>query len=222
MLKAISIVLVAFLIGLGINGSSQKVPKAPPDLRKGPVVRLYLDTGDGTMHNFCSGTVISNMYILTAAHCVASLPPFTMIEIRGDDQVSVGTFAVPIGANGRADVAVLMGAFHGFKRLRMSKGASHTMENFLDNKRPTRACGYPWGAELTCVQITDKHFTIFYESIMGVSGKGWLLPGMSGGPVIDELTQEVVGVNTGTEKDYVFFGTAAGVAEMFHLNPEHL
>ena len=214
-------IVVAFCASLV---SSAKELKAEKDTRHGAIVRLHMND-EPTASSFCSGTVITDTLIVTAAHCI-QVGPFggaMILDIRDNDKVPLGVLAMPVFVNPRADIAVLYGDFRTFQKIKISKGVKHTMNQLLDNRHSLRSCGYPWSAELTCVELTGRVFT-FEPGVggAGISAQGWMLPGMSGGPVLDEVTGELVAVNTAVSVNHVYVSPVAGLAGMFGLDEEQL
>lgn len=156
--------------------------------RTASIVRLYSVT-DGSF--VCTGTVISATRILTAAHCVEVAVGQAAAEIRTKDGKRTGLYAFLAGANARGDVALLSGAFKQFAPLRIETGFLKVMANLARSSGDITACGFPYGGALLCVPITKRHMAAFQ-----IGGKGFLYPGMSGGPVFDETTGSIVAVNT--------------------------
>lgn len=138
-----------------------------------PIVRL--ETKDG--HFFCSGTVISDDYVLTAAHC---LMKNSFIPKMNDEEIKVIGFKTnndgrlpatdsgtgttvkgqAAGLNNRADYALIKGDFKEFTKSRLL----HHPNMFSFIVGPVVTCGYPWGAELTCYTTYGPPQTA-YDSI---------------------------------------------------------
>lgn len=157
------------------------------------IVRLH-EVGSGRF--FCSGVVISDGMILTAAHCVVREGLFgdgyvlPQVEIRTENGRSIGVIATTVGANPRQDVAILGGDFSMFDKRDVETRPEALEKSFLHSKTIT-ACGYPEGGRLACTTVTHVTHMNF-----GFSADGFLYPGMSGGPVIDQETGKVIAVNT--------------------------
>jgi V8-like Glu-specific endopeptidase len=158
----------------------------------GSIVRL---TRDG--HTFCTGTVIQENLIVTAAHCVTMETPFgTMlnseeIEIRPNSNVSTHITARAVYATAQMDQALLAGNFSAFEvRPYITDPASLTKYR-VDGTRLV-SCGYPLMGNLYCTVLTYKHPDNFYWAVDGV-----LIPGMSGGPTM--INGTVIAVNTAVE-----------------------
>lgn len=164
------------------------------------IIRLH-DAGNGEF--FCSGTVINDTQILTAAHCVVRSTVFgaylvSKVEIRTQDGAVLGVFAKVLAANPRQDVALLEGDFRLFDKRNIEINPAKLERSFL-NSRKIIACGYPAGGKLVCTRVTNVTHQLF-----GFSADGFLYPGMSGGPVIDIETNTVIGVNTAVLENRIY------------------
>lgn len=197
--------LVTALLGLCIG--LLLVSKA--GINKPRAKLAHIDTSIVRLHDvetgrfFCSGVVISDTLILTAAHCVVRESFFGVdvirrVEIRTLDGKPLGLYAELQAANPRQDVALLTGSFDAFDKQEVETNPQAIEDSFL-HSRHLKACGYPAGGLLTCSAITKASHMNF-----GFTADGWLYPGMSGGPVIDEETGKVIGVNTAVADTRVY------------------
>lgn len=176
---------------------------------------------------FCSGTVISDDYVLTAAHClmdheglfpgmvstkifVESLPAASATSLAlGLPPVSTKVEARAAALNQRADYALIRGDFHAFTHqpINFDPGtdiAAHTSILMV--------CGFPWGAAKDGgMCYTERTHADSYGFKM--VAKGEMYPGMSGGPVVDVLTGVVVAVNTGVEGEMIVLSPLIGLFE---------
>lgn len=157
---------------------------------------------DPTGRTFCSGTVISEHLVLTAAHCVAG-PTVVMSEPNANGDV-VFTPTNPVVQAKRADYALLAGDFSGFTIMPVETDPE---KDLLYNQTDLVSCGFPWGAELACYPVLTK-VQKFYE---GFGAQGQMYPTMSGGPVIDTKTGKVVGVNSGIKGKTIIFMPVIGL-----------
>lgn len=148
----------------------------------------------------CSGVVIGNNTVLTAAHC-GNIGE--MVEIVSDSQ-EVTVLAKFSSALGKQDLAVVTGDFTQFKKspFEYTKNLFHG-----ETKRPMEACGYPYGSNTyRCYDLTPVKNTFVQE--MGI---GRLYYGMSGGPVFDKETGLVVGVNSAITDGLVILAPLIGL-----------
>lgn len=186
-----AIILMAFAFGYIYVITSQnfmvddnRAPTVAPAPKKkqklGSIVRLVKNG-----QTFCSGTVINNHTILTAAHCVVEDGIFGVIitqdpiEIRADDNVSHNVFVTAFFASSQMDQALLTGNLKLFEeRQYMSDPAELTAAKNGPNSTFI-SCGYPLGGDLYCSHMYYLHTYQFMWAVSGV-----LLPGMSGGPTM--------------------------------------
>lgn len=146
----------------------------------------------------CSGTVISNKYVLTAGHCLIDERGFLRKEVEieslqarniDDSLVDLQT-AMPIGINMRADYGLIKGEFLEYDQMKID-----VSPEFQSNVRSSPVtCGFPWGSKKWTCYGTGG--VVFEHSVLVV--QGLLYPGMSGGPVIDMERNTVIAVNSAT------------------------
>lgn len=136
----------------------------------------------------CSGVVIGSNYVLTAAHCLAdsagNLTTKTLYVSDVNDGNKVKSKAAALFW--RQDLGIIQGDFSKYK------SADIFNDNLGITEGPLVQCGFPGGNKnYTCVMskaIKPDGFLIATTAEM--------FPGMSGGPVVDLLTNKVVGVNS--------------------------
>lgn len=173
--------------------------------------KTHIDTSIVRLHDvetgrfFCSGVVIADHLILTAAHCVVREGFFGIgvevvrkVEIRAANGVSLGIYADLLNANPRQDVALLDGNFSLFDKKEVEINPNKLEQSFLHSKH-LRACGYPDAGSLACSAVSNVSHMNF-----GFTADGFLYPGMSGGPVIDEETGKVIAVNTAVIESKIY------------------
>lgn len=155
----------------------------------------------------CSGTVISDDYVLTAAHCVGGMEG----KLSSDKVLIIaigGTVveAVPASMNARADYALIKGDFKGFNKLRVLPNLEKGIGGVFGAPQ-ILTCGFPWGASDVCYGAKPLGPYIQFIAMQGL-----LYPGMSGGPVIEPQFMIVVGVNS-----MMLDGGAIGIAPLVGL-----
>jgi len=171
--------------------SSHYVDKGLPPLnttqslipRLTPIVQLFRH---GTF--YCTAFVIGNNYALTASHCLVDED-----GNKADDEIDIrllnkatGTKAKAVAVDFRRDLGLIQGDFSKFEMIDVSNDHPG-----FDANAPLIACGYPGGNKhVSCTSfipvMTDQFF---------LKGPGLLVGGMSGGPVINLLTNQAIGVN---------------------------
>lgn len=156
--------------------------------RKGsPLVSL-----NGEHGAFCSGTVISDDYVLTAAHCLMDhesfFPGLRKEEIIIIDSLgATKSIGYAVGLNQRSDVALIQGDFKEFNRAKilLKAGLLVTLSG------PYVTCGFPRGEGSSCFQTGN--FVLYGDFL---AAHGYMFFGMSGGPVVDMPTGTVFAVNS--------------------------
>lgn len=138
---------------------------------------------------FCTAFVIDVHYAVTAAHCISDGTTLkkTPIFIRDDQGKSTNIQVTAAGFSNRSDFGLLLGDFSKFRVVE----ANFTDYSF-NNKHKYAACGFPYGqTKMVCNDFIPTGTDLFL-----VTGKGYLTPGQSGGPVIDKTTGLAVGINS--------------------------
>lgn len=169
-----------------------------------PIVQLWRN-GRG----FCTGFVADANYIITAAHCIddnygLDLAPISIHDQHGKD---TGVVAQAVAMSNRIDVGMIKGDFRKFKSMRAD------FYGFTPTNKPGKyqTCGFP-GLQnrLTCTDFSPMYNDGFY-----IAGKGFLIPGMSGGPVYDTQNNVVIGVNSAAGQGVVLVSPLLGMLGMF-------
>ena len=180
-----------------------------------PILRLLtIPKGKERPHAFCTAFVVDVRYAITAAHCIndnghIARDMFKTSDARGND---TGISVQAIGYDIRTDLGLITGDFSSVRPIR----AAFNKDSF-DVGQPAKhlvSCGYPRGqAHLVCTTFLATRMSGF-----SVAGVGHIIPGMSGGPVIDTDTMEVVAVNYAvTEDGLSLVSPIEGMLGMFGL-----
>lgn len=159
------------------------------------IVRLV----DAKGHTFCSGTVVSDDTIITAAHCIVDCPSFGSCFLREDkfyirpgDNKDLNISARAAYTNPQLDYGAVAGDFRVFAH---SPHTSDIKEILRYVEETLVACGYPLNGAMFCTTFDFKEQYGF-----AWTGDGTTLPGMSGGPLLTP-NGVVIGVVTGMIDD---------------------
>jgi len=138
---------------------------------------------------FCSGTVISDTEVLTAAHCVDGMPEEGVLAVSLPKADLTAEAVIKVtGYNIRQDTAIVTGDFRQFKK---AEAASNPEDDILVNNYDLASCGFPYRGKPVCYTLRKAHK---FVDMVGFD-VGQMYAGMSGGPVIDLNTGKVVAVN---------------------------
>jgi hypothetical protein len=156
----------------------------------------------------CTAVVISHTLALTAAHCLVDSEYFMLKKpfVVKDKDFAVSGTANPVAVNTQADLGLVSGDFSTFRKFKLN------LKGFLGSAGPYVTCGFPWGDEGICTPFAPA--ANYYAEVMG---KGTIFPGMSGGPVIDVSTEEVVGINTEVNEGFIVVTPLTGVLAALHM-----
>lgn len=163
---------------------------------------------------YCSGTVISDKLILTAAHCMTPTmfdfaPPTITIHTSAD--VDIGITAQILSYSQNSDLALLGGDFHTLDHRNTVSGAAAINKAFKEQE--ILICGYPHNGRFTCSKVkrpTNANFKF--------SATGWAYPGMSGGPVVDLSTGKVIAVISAVDGDQVILSPLVELSKDLGIN----
>lgn len=185
----------------------QKFGTAPDnDANLEPIVHLADEKGKA----FCTAFVVDANYAVTAAHCIneGGKLPKENLKILDESGKEVGIVRA-VGFHNRSDLGLLKGNFKKFLPLPVNFYTSG-----FQVVKPMAACGFPYGQhKLICnmfVPMGSESFT--------VKGRGFLVPAMSGGPVIDVELGVAVGVNYAVGDDYSYVRPLQGFLGVFGLD----
>jgi S1-C subfamily serine protease len=205
----------------------QKLPNLPKfepkkiDIEAGEYEGLIrLHDKDGRF--FCSGAIISNDYLLTAAHCVVTSRYSISkedIQVKDRDQ-KFTTKANAVGVDIRADYALLRGDFSKFKKFKVLLHPHQIISTALNANMlaamgaPIATCGFPLGSKTEmCLALPNMFQFDFKLASQNVP----MYPGMSGGPVFNSATGEIIAVNTAVSETISIFSPIIAIFENFGI-----
>ena len=171
--------------------------------RFGETVRILSDS------SFCSGVVVSEVYILTAAHCAPKTFLGNMsdeaVEIKSADQLftTSGQYVI---VDTRRDLALIKGNFSVFNRIEIDFNYTIIDDMLV-------GCGFPAGSDFNCTQM---HIIGNYHFQYLTSG-GFYFPGMSGGGVISITSRKVIGVNSAAGDNFLVVSPTLGADVQWKL-----
>jgi S1-C subfamily serine protease len=173
------LVLLAHLLAYQGTPYEQMVSKVQRSVVKIEVKGSVLHDGDGS----CSGEVVAQSRVLTAAHCAGE-------ALMIDNQV-----ARIIDIDEYQDLMVL--------DAHLARPALKLRKEPVEKFEPLTAIGYAWGwTEMTVLKVFPFliHFTPdANEMAPGIFVQTQYIGGMSGGPVVDEYGEQVGIVQQGNQ-----------------------
>lgn len=172
-----------------------------------PVVHL----ANAKAEPFCTAFIVDANYAVTAAHCIngngkGKLPKenLKILDEKGNDIGDVQA----VGFHDRSDLGLLKGNFKKFLPL-----PANFYDNGFEVRRMLAACGFPYGQK----KLICNTFVPMGNSTFTVKGIGYLIPAMSGGPVIDPQTGIAIGVNYAVDENYAYVRPLQGFLGIFDL-----
>lgn len=168
----------------------------------------------------CSAFVINDDYAITAGHCINYHDKEEPIQIYDIDNRDTGEEASVAAYNMRMDFGLIRGDFSDFQKLDVPIDALTTYNVFLKAVRDVRegighallTCGFPQGAEDVCLNVTPLSM---YGFLLMTDIN--LMPGMSGGPLIDPVTNSVIGINSRVYEQYSMYAPMIGFFDAINV-----
>lgn len=199
---------------IGLPHFSNDADSSLIDTGTKPLVRIHNQDDQFV----CSGTVVSNKYILTAAHCLVddygkmSTQKYKIHILNSNLLAATMVIESEAAAiNTQTDYALMTGDFSNVNRYKMALGNAAS----LTRSKTVVTCGYPYGGEPICYGTNAKFSTYLFR----VATQGTLYPGMSGGPVYDLERNIILGVNSAAGQGFIIVSTLVGLFES--LGVEH-
>lgn len=187
------VLVISLALGLkkGYEEGSKNPPKTTMELPKiYPIVRVLVEF-QGQPVQICSGTVISEKYVLTADHCFDKKDKTKKYFISDIYR----QFLIPVTIHKTMevfDIGVLTGDFKAFDVLKLR----YPEDGISDESKNMRGCGYAYSGNLICFKFEKSRMYYGFK----VEGKGQAFPGMSGGPLFDDkgyILGVLMGVDNG-------------------------
>lgn len=160
----------------------------------------------------CTGVVVSQYYVITAAHCVDDLRQEFVIEDSTKQQKYVGNV---VGIYDAQDIALIYTDVH--NGIRPAK-ADFDGTTTTAIEVPVITCGYPKGQKKKlCIRAVLSGNYFFLRR-----GVGLLYTGMSGGPVYHDNPPyyTLIGVNSSVTQADILVGPITSLPDIFNVEVE--
>lgn len=152
----------------------------------------------------CSAVVIDSNYALTAAHCLYKNNERIKVFTNTNDQLRDATVAAYYN---RTDLGLIKGNFEECGEALFDNYALRITVN-----QPHFSCGYAFGNK----EVSCNLFFPTEPDGFSIRGSGYLIPGMSGGPVINQEGY-LVGLNYYMEGKFAGISSVVGVLGLFGI-----
>ena len=178
---------------------------------------------------FCSAFVVSKDYAITAAHCLVDsdakmkqedtmmFRTIETVDAEGNKTQLSAPFTI-IGLNLNTDYALIKADFSQMNVFRLKAdvraiGAALQRDILPGVSVPLFAAGFPNGDKSPVVLAQGPCRTTddFLEC------RGIMFHGMSGGPLIDPLSGDVIGINYAINDGSTYFRFMVGLFDMFNV-----
>ena len=200
--------------------------KQLPALAHPSIIRLHGKDESKKLEFFCSAFVISDVYAVTAGHCLDNsgkmstkdITIFETVEVSENkfEHKTTGVVVHAAGINRRGDTGLIVGDFSNFKKLKFTPYPADILTILRNNidvvKGTLVSVGFPYGDIPLSSRVQFKGIRDFH-----LAGYGALYPGMSGGALIDPITGYVVGINSYVDNDIVAFSSLVGLLESLNV-----
>jgi V8-like Glu-specific endopeptidase len=191
--------------------SQPYVYKKPTNGKHHEIIKITMENGGS-----CTAFVISDKIALTAAHCVLECSMFGCKIVKGKLSVynsegkNTGIKALPVRKNidGRMDFAAITGDFSKFNKIKVLISDTYLADGLLSDSSVTH-CGYAQGNfPPVCTEGS-----IIKRSGFQMETDGVLIPGMSGGPVIN-CDGVVIGINSAVKEETSVYCPTFGILQL--------
>lgn len=212
---AVMIVLGSMLAANGLmkKFSTKNTVSTP---KYGAIVRLV--SPEENNRTYCTGFVIDNKTVLTAAHCVAMVTPMGIfvapVVVIADEHLRKIVPSKTTYSNYNwelsNDLAVIKGNFTEFKKLKVD------FRNDPQMGTKFNSYGYGLGGALHKTNCKSEGYYTFFLLSLNCN----LIQGMSGGPSILEDGETVIGINSRVMGNMQMFSPTINIDQYLELNQQ--